>query len=118
MSRNINTSNPRFRLLSAALTMIQSEAGGSRISKNILRQRIYYSAFDFFSVAPQTPLHHGSTLASDIRSLVNFWQALYADSKYIRKESFTNGDPELSLSNLQQLMSSQYSTEATKLLII
>lgn len=89
MSRNINTISTRFRLICAALTMIQGEAGGSRISKNILRQRIYSVAFDYFTVAPQTPLHTGTALANDIRSLVQFWQALYADSKYVRKESFT-----------------------------
>jgi hypothetical protein len=69
--------------------MVQGEAGGSRISKNVLRQRIYSVAFDYFSVAPQTPLHRGNILQNDIRSLLSFWQALYADSKYIRRESFT-----------------------------
>jgi phosphatidylinositol 4-kinase len=92
MSRNINAINPRFRLLTASLTMIQGDAVGSRISKNILRQRIYSVAFDYFSLAPQTPMHSGAQLANDIRSLVNFWQTVYADSKYVRKESFvTNG---------------------------
>ena len=75
--------------LNAKYNSFQGEAGGSRISKNVLRQRIYSVAFDFFSVAPQTPVFRGNILQSDIRSLLSFWQALYADSKYIRRESFT-----------------------------
>ncbi|KAL7069800.1 hypothetical protein ACQ4LE_011065 [Meloidogyne hapla] len=115
LSRNISALGPRFRLLSAALIMVQGEAGGSRISKNVLRQRIYSVAFDYFSVAPQTPLHRGNILQNDIISLVSFWQALYADSKYIRRETFTTNDPELSFTNLQQIVNNvQYSSEASK----
>ncbi|CAK5086225.1 unnamed protein product [Meloidogyne enterolobii] len=115
ISRNISALGPRFRLLSAALTMVQGEAGGSKISKNVLRQRIYSVAFDYFTVAPQTPLHRGHILQNDITSLVGFWQALYADSKYIRRETFTTNDPELSFTNLQQIVNNvQYSNEASK----
>nr|CAD2200678.1 unnamed protein product [Meloidogyne enterolobii] len=115
ISRNISALGPRFRLLSAALTMVQGEAGGSRISKNVLRQRVYSVAFDYFTVAPQTPLHRGHILQNDITSLVGFWQALYADSKYIRRETFTTNDPELSFTNLQQIVNNvQYSNEASK----
>lgn len=99
----------RFRLLSCALKIVQGETtgvggpgGGCRISKHILRQRIYSVAFDFFSLGPQTPLYTGSELQNDIRSLVGFWQVLYADSRYIRKESFaTNGTLHTILYNMQ-----------------
>jgi hypothetical protein len=79
--------------------MIQGEVGGLWISKNVLRHRIYSVAFDYFSIAPQTPLHSGAALRNDIRSLVSFWQALYADSKYIRKKSLTTQGKFRNLSN-------------------
>ncbi|KAL3103006.1 hypothetical protein niasHT_026454 [Heterodera trifolii] len=115
ISRNIVAVGPRFRLLSSALTMVQGETSGCRISKNILRHRIYAVAFDYFSVGPQTPLYGGASLQNDIRSIVTFWQALYADSKYIRKESFSTNDNEMLFNGLPpQFYGGQHTSEAAR----
>lgn len=117
--------------------MIQGETTIFRISKNVLRHRIYSVAFDYFtsvhvyvrvplpsfSLAPQTPTQPLAQLKNDVKQLVSFWHALYADGKYIKKEAFVgNGsslsvlqlatqfdlDLDLNLSNLQQALASQY----------
>uniref|UniRef100_A0A914GZZ0 1-phosphatidylinositol 4-kinase n=1 Tax=Globodera rostochiensis TaxID=31243 RepID=A0A914GZZ0_GLORO len=91
------------------------ETGGCRVSKNVLRHRIYAVAFNYFTIGPQTPLYGGSALQHDIRSIVTFWQALYADSKYIRKESFSLNDSELSFNNVSpQCMSGQFANDTAK----
>lgn len=89
MSRHIEAVGVRFRLLTAALNMIQNDFQTNSQSKNILRQRIYSSAFDYFTLAPQTPTISSSELKDIINFFVVFWKALHADAKYIKKETFS-----------------------------
>ena len=49
MSRQIEAAGVRFRLLSAALSVIQNEHSPNIQSQNTLRQRIYACAFDYFT---------------------------------------------------------------------
>ncbi|MFH4977100.1 hypothetical protein AB6A40_003809 [Gnathostoma spinigerum] len=95
MTRNIEAIGVRFQLLSCILSMIQVESLSSRISKNILRQRVYSSALDYFTIPPQTPTQNSSQLKNDIRLLLAFWNNLYADVKYIKKEMFASIDTDL-----------------------
>ena len=41
-----------------------------------------------FRLGPQTPTQPLAQLKSDVKQLVAFWHALYADGKYIKKEAF------------------------------
>uniref|UniRef100_A0A914CYD1 1-phosphatidylinositol 4-kinase n=1 Tax=Acrobeloides nanus TaxID=290746 RepID=A0A914CYD1_9BILA len=109
-TRHIEAVGVRFRLLSSVLNMIQGDASSGRFSKNILRQRVYSVAFDYFTLAPQTPTQSNIQLKNDIKQLINFWNALFADAKYIKKETFATNDLELNLSNIQQYIGtgSQY----------
>ncbi|CAD5216891.1 unnamed protein product [Bursaphelenchus okinawaensis] len=92
MSRHIEAVGVRFRLLSAALTMIQNDFLTNSQSKNVLRQRIYASAFDYFTLAPQTPTMNSKELKEIIKYFITFWKALNVDVKYIKKETFTGSD--------------------------
>lgn len=49
MSRHIEAAGVRFRLLTAALNMIQNDFLTNAQSMNVLRQRIYSSGFDYFT---------------------------------------------------------------------
>ncbi|KAI1713438.1 phosphatidylinositol 3- and 4-kinase domain-containing protein [Ditylenchus destructor] len=110
MTRSIEAAGVRFRLLSSVLHMIQGDGSNiGRMSTNILlRQRVYAVAFDYFTLPPQTPTQKNAQLRYDIKQLIAFWQALYADGKYIKKEIFQTNDSELTLSGLQQVLASQY----------
>ena len=92
MLRSIDSVGTRFLLLSSALKMIQGEiVNRDRFSRIMLRYRIYMSAFDYFSLPPQTPIVDlGTKLNNDIKQLVKFWQAVYKDAKYIKGESFSS----------------------------
>lgn len=87
MTRHIEAVGVRFRLLTSILHMIQS-GDSCRTSKNVLRQKVYSAVFDYFSLPPQTSTQKSGQLRSDIKQLIAFWQALYADAKYIKKETF------------------------------
>uniref|UniRef100_A0AAF5D936 1-phosphatidylinositol 4-kinase n=3 Tax=Strongyloides stercoralis TaxID=6248 RepID=A0AAF5D936_STRER len=86
MTRNIETIGVRFNILNAVLSMIQGDTSSNRISKNVLRQRIYAAAFDYFSIAPQVPTQSIGQLKNDLKQLIVFWQSIYSDLKYIKKE--------------------------------
>ncbi|VDM61613.1 unnamed protein product [Angiostrongylus costaricensis] len=78
----------RFRLLSCALNILQGEATTARPSNNVIRQRVYASALDYFTLPPQGPTQAHAQLRYDVRLLISFWQTLYADGKFIKKEVF------------------------------
>uniref|UniRef100_A0A0N5B712 1-phosphatidylinositol 4-kinase n=1 Tax=Strongyloides papillosus TaxID=174720 RepID=A0A0N5B712_STREA len=90
MTRNIETIGVRFNILNAVLSMIQGDTSPNRISKNVLRQRIYAAAFDYFSIAPQVPTQSIGQLRNDLKQIIGFWQTIYSDLKYIKKEATLN----------------------------
>lgn len=91
MTRSIEAIGVRFKLLSSALHMIQGDSS-CRISRNVLRHRIYSTAFDYFTLPTQNPIQKTSQLRYDVIQLIGFWKSLYSDGKYIKKEAFvTNG---------------------------
>ncbi|VDL64036.1 unnamed protein product [Nippostrongylus brasiliensis] len=84
--------------------MLQGEVTSVRPSNNVIRQRVYASALDYFTLSPQGPTQPHARLRADVKLLISFWQVLYADGKYIKKEIFLPKDNDLALSsNLAQL---------------
>ncbi|KAJ1361925.1 hypothetical protein KIN20_021310 [Parelaphostrongylus tenuis] len=103
LSRNIESVGVRFRLLSCALNILQGEATTARPSNNVIRQRVYASALDYFTLPPQGPTQAHAQLREDVRLLISFWQTLYADGKFIKKEVFLQKDNELVTASLNHL---------------
>ncbi|KAK5965562.1 hypothetical protein GCK32_016578, partial [Trichostrongylus colubriformis] len=97
LTRSIEAVGVRFRLLSCALSMLQGEATSARPSNNVIRQRVYASALDYFTLSPQGPTQMHAQLRADVKLLISFWQTLYADGKYIKKEVFSAKDNELAI---------------------
>ncbi|KAM3723763.1 Phosphatidylinositol 4-kinase alpha [Dirofilaria immitis] len=108
MTRNVEAIGLRCRLLNCVLSMIQRDSISFHISKNILRQRVYCTMLDYFSVAAQTPTQNLAQLKNDIRWLITFWNTLFSDVKYIKKEIFASIDNELNLESLQQILNDTY----------
>ena len=48
LSRHIAALRARFRLLHLGLSMLQGEFLTNSVMKNVLRERIYYNALDYF----------------------------------------------------------------------
>ncbi|CAG9533242.1 unnamed protein product [Cercopithifilaria johnstoni] len=111
MTRNVEAIGLRSRFLNCVLSMIQRDSISFHISKNILRQRVYCTMLDYFSVAAQTPTQNTAQLKNDIRLLIMFWNTLFSDVKYIKKEVFASIDTELNLGSFQQILNDNYKSD-------
>ncbi|XP_045112601.1 phosphatidylinositol 4-kinase alpha-like [Portunus trituberculatus] len=84
ISRHIGAVGTRFRLLSCALTLIQGDALPKSLSKNVLRERIYGACLDYFCAPRGCPTQRTARLQEDFNALLNFWNSLHADRKYLK----------------------------------
>ncbi|KAK7078017.1 Phosphatidylinositol 4-kinase alpha, partial [Halocaridina rubra] len=84
INRHVGAIGTRFRLLSCALTLIQGDAIPKSLSKNVLRERIYCACLDYFCAPKGCPTQRPARLQDDINALLNFWNALHADKKYLK----------------------------------
>ncbi|KAL1122935.1 hypothetical protein AAG570_003260 [Ranatra chinensis] len=84
INRHIAAAAPRFRLLSCALSLLQSDVLPRSLSKNVLRERVYATCLDYFCTGFQTPTQApGPQLCEDITALIKFWQTMHSDKKYL-----------------------------------
>uniref|UniRef100_A0A158Q770 1-phosphatidylinositol 4-kinase n=1 Tax=Elaeophora elaphi TaxID=1147741 RepID=A0A158Q770_9BILA len=111
MTRNVEAIGLRCHFLNCVLSMIQRDSISFHISKNILRQRVYCAMLDYFSVAAQTPTQNAAQLKNDIRLLITFWNTLFSDVKYMKKEIFASIDTELNLESFQQILNDNYKSD-------
>ncbi|EDO42545.1 predicted protein [Nematostella vectensis] len=84
MSRHVAAVRPRFRLLSLGMAVLQGDFLGNSVAKNVLRERVYCNALDYFSIKPMWPVTDSTELRVDVTVLVKFWQAILADKKYMK----------------------------------
>ncbi|CAH3130736.1 unnamed protein product [Porites lobata] len=84
LSRHITTLRARFRLLHLGLSMLQGDFLTNSVVKNVLRERIYLNAMDYFSVEPMWPVSKDVQLREDVQVLIKFWQAMHSDKKYMK----------------------------------
>ncbi|CAL4063043.1 unnamed protein product, partial [Meganyctiphanes norvegica] len=84
INRHIGAIGTRFRLLSCCLTLIQGDALPKSLSKNVLRERIYSACLDYFCSARSYPTQRPAQLQEDVNALLNFWNSLHADKKYLK----------------------------------
>ncbi|XP_014673497.1 PREDICTED: phosphatidylinositol 4-kinase alpha-like isoform X2 [Priapulus caudatus] len=87
--RHIAALEPRFRLLSCGLSLLQSDILPNGISKNALRERIYSATNDYFCLPPMCPTQTPGALRAAILCLVQFWQTMRSDKKYLRANVVT-----------------------------
>lgn len=96
-NRHVSCVGLRFRFLVMALSFVQQQAtigNGSpnssiAISKWILRERIYYTALDYFTMSARTPNQSGADLREDIQYVLEFWNKIVAEKKYLKEENFS-----------------------------
>lgn len=95
-NRHVSCVGLRFRFLVMALSLVQQQAGFSAgsssphssiaISKWIIRERIYYTALDYFTVSARSPTQSSAELREDIQFVLEFWNKMVAEKKYLRED--------------------------------
>ncbi len=95
LNRHVSCVGLRFRFLVMALSLLHSSSSliPNTISKWILRERIYFTAFDYFTVSKRVPTQSYSELREDLKYLVEFWNKIVAEKKYLVNgtETWLNG---------------------------
>lgn len=82
-TRHISTVGCRFKLLQCGLSLLQGNTIPKSLSRNILRERIYFYALDYFCAAPQCPSQSREILFEDINILMTFWQTMRSEKKHL-----------------------------------
>ena len=93
LTRHIQAIRPRFRLLSCALTLLQTDSmRHSALKKAVIRERIYCACFDYFCQEYACPTQDSTVLRMDLHAVMKFWQILHNDKKYIRPFNLSTVD--------------------------
>lgn len=82
-NRSIKTVGCRFKLLQCGLSLLQGNTIPKSLSRNILRERIYSHALEYFC-GPQTcPNLSREDLLETITILLKFWQTMRSEKKHL-----------------------------------
>jgi hypothetical protein len=90
LNRHVSCVGLRFRFLVMALSIVQSSHTllPNTIAKWILRERIYHTALDTFTANVRAPTQTYAELREDIKYLLEFWNKIIAEKKYLKEENF------------------------------
>ena len=89
LNRHVSCVGLRFRYLVMALSIIQSSKNvlQNSISKSVLRERVYFTAFEYFTLSSRVAVQSYQDLREDIKSLIEFWSRMIVEKKILEPGS-------------------------------
>lgn len=82
-NRSVSTVGCRFKLLQCGLSLLQGNTLPKSLSRNILRERIYSHALEYFCGPQACPNQNREDLLEDITILLRFWQTMRSEKKHL-----------------------------------
>lgn len=82
-NRSVSTVGCRFKLLQCGLSLLQGNTIPKSLARNILRERIYTHALDYFCGAQLCPNQSKDELLDNISVLLRFWQTMRSEKKHL-----------------------------------
>ena len=88
INKHVSVVGLRYRFLLMGLSILQYGCLPNTISRMILRERIYYAALDYFTATSRAPTQKYSELREDIKYIMEFWNKIVAEKKYLKEENY------------------------------
>lgn len=82
-NRDVSTVGCRFKLLQCGLSLLQGNTLPKSLARNILRERIYSHALEYFCGPQSCPNQSRENLLEDITILLKFWQTMRSEKKHL-----------------------------------
>ena len=94
INKHVSVVGLRYRFLLMGLSILQYGCLPNTISRMILRERIYYAALDYFTATSRAPTQKYSELREDIKYIMEFWNKIVAEKKYLKEENYNEHTPD------------------------
>lgn len=101
--RQVHAIGCRFKLLQCGLSLLQGNTIPKSLARNLLRERIYSNALDYFCGPQVCPNHKNrDLLLDDILILLKFWQTMRSEKKYLIISEIDASYSQQNIANMKQ----------------